>query len=169
MRRVLIFVGAFGDFACTLSMLFGYPVASCCGIPTQVTYYFDQVSCYVCAQLGIFSRSYYVLIMGFLARSVVWRFQCVCSKSCLSIVCQYLKLIYNIVCPMFNWYTRNRMHNPIIKISRCVECHAELHKCLDWKTWVIILIAKKCIFSSSLHNNSYKTTEHTNCIHKRKQ
>jgi hypothetical protein len=37
-------------------------------------YYFDEVSCYVCVQLGIFSRSYYVLIMGFLPRSVVWRF-----------------------------------------------------------------------------------------------
>jgi hypothetical protein len=55
-------------------MLFGYPVASCCGIPTQVTYYFDEVSCYVRVQLGIFIRSYYVLIMGFFARSVVWRF-----------------------------------------------------------------------------------------------
>jgi hypothetical protein len=65
MRRVLLFVDAFGVFLVTLSMLFGYPVASCCGIPTQVTYYFDAVSCYVCVQLGIFSRSYYVLIMGF--------------------------------------------------------------------------------------------------------
>jgi hypothetical protein len=42
MRRVLLFVGAFGvwvRFACTLSMLFGYPVPSswmsCCGIPTR--------------------------------------------------------------------------------------------------------------------------------------
>jgi hypothetical protein len=37
-------------------------------------------------QLGIFIRSYYVLIMGFFARSVVWRFWCVCCKCCLSIV-----------------------------------------------------------------------------------
>jgi hypothetical protein len=39
MRCVLLFVGAFGVFSCTLSMLFGYPVASswmsCCGIPTR--------------------------------------------------------------------------------------------------------------------------------------
>jgi hypothetical protein len=49
-------------------MLFGYRVASCCGIPTQVTYYFDEVSCYVCVQFGIFfSLSYYVLIMGILS------------------------------------------------------------------------------------------------------
>jgi hypothetical protein len=41
---------------------------------TQVTYYFDEVPCYVCVQLDTFSRSYCVLIMGFLARSVVWRF-----------------------------------------------------------------------------------------------
>jgi hypothetical protein len=37
---------------------------------TYVAYYFDEVSCYVCVRLGIFSCSYYVLIMGFLARSV---------------------------------------------------------------------------------------------------
>jgi hypothetical protein len=60
-------------------MLFGYPVASswmsCCGIPTRkLRVIFDEVSCYVCVQLGIFSRSYYVLSMGFLAQSVVWRF-----------------------------------------------------------------------------------------------
>jgi hypothetical protein len=34
----------------------------------------------VCVQLGIFSRSYYVLIMGFLARSVVWGLD-VCAAS----------------------------------------------------------------------------------------
>jgi hypothetical protein len=35
MRRVLLFMGAFGVFLVTLSMLFDYPVASCCGIPTR--------------------------------------------------------------------------------------------------------------------------------------
>jgi hypothetical protein len=39
MRCVLLFVGAFGVLLVSLSMLFGYPVASswmsCCGIPTH--------------------------------------------------------------------------------------------------------------------------------------
>jgi hypothetical protein len=59
-------------------MLFGYLVAASWILlwhsNMEVTYYFDEVSCYVYVRLGIFSCSYYVLIMGFLARSVVWRF-----------------------------------------------------------------------------------------------
>jgi hypothetical protein len=67
-------------------MFFGYPVASCCGIPTQVTYYFDEVSCYVCVQLGIFSRSYYVLIMGLLS-SICGVEVLMCVLQVLSVYC----------------------------------------------------------------------------------
>jgi hypothetical protein len=68
MRRVLYVVDAFWLPSCIfVNVLLWHS-------NTQVMYNFDEVSCYVCVQLRIFSRSYYVLIMGFLDRSVVWRF-----------------------------------------------------------------------------------------------
>jgi hypothetical protein len=75
MRRVLLFVDAF-DVLLVRSRCFLVTLLHVLlwHSNTQVTYYFNEVSCYVCVQLGIFSRSYYVLIMSFLARSVVWRF-----------------------------------------------------------------------------------------------
>jgi hypothetical protein len=78
MRRVLLFVGAFGVFLLRCRCFLATPPhpRGCLVVIFQHGSYvlFDEVSCYVCVQLGILSRSYYVLITGFLARSVVWRF-----------------------------------------------------------------------------------------------
>jgi hypothetical protein len=53
---------------------------------------FDEISCCVYVTIFrwvFFSCSYYVII-GFFARSVVWRFWYVCCKRCLSVVCMFL-------------------------------------------------------------------------------
>jgi hypothetical protein len=75
MRRVLLFVGAFGVLLvrCQCFLVTPLHLRGCLVAVFQHVSYelFDEVFCYVSVQLGIFSRSYYVLIMGSLARSVV--------------------------------------------------------------------------------------------------
>jgi hypothetical protein len=98
MCRVLLFMGAFGVFLvrCRCFLVTQLHLRGCLVVIFQhVSYvFFDEVSCYVCVQLGIFSRSYYVLLfMGFLARSVLWRCGCVCCKPCLSVYPPYSSVL----------------------------------------------------------------------------
>jgi hypothetical protein len=79
---------------------------SCCDVLTRDFAYYFWSYMYLNVFGCVFIGSCYVFLMGFFPRSVPWRWCMCCWERCLSTVC----------CLLFDWYTRNRMHNHKVKL-----------------------------------------------------